>query len=130
MDAASKQALFERGKEGRGYRGEVTKVGQDEIALSMNFDVPRQVVWSKSRQTITIEGIEGDAGRPRTVMQCQEVTPRTMIEFHRRPAAVRGVLCSLGKSVGGGNDPLQSIERNKTVRRPSARPTELNLATT
>jgi hypothetical protein len=85
MDAASKQALFERGKEGRGYRGEVTDVGQDEITLSMNFDVPRRVVWSRSRQTITIEGIEGDAARPRTVMQCQEVTPRTMIEFHRRP---------------------------------------------
>jgi len=83
MDAASKQALFERGKEGRGYRGEVTDVGQDEITLSMNFDVPRQVVWSKSRQTITIEGIEGDADRPRTVMKCQEVSPRTMIEFHR-----------------------------------------------
>ncbi|MET4290260.1 hypothetical protein ABIB06_001032 [Bradyrhizobium sp. LB8.2] len=83
MDAASKQALFERGKEGRGYRGEVTDAGQDEVALSMNFDVPRRVVWSKSRQTITIEGIEGDAVRPRTVMQCQEVAPRTMIEFHR-----------------------------------------------
>ncbi|MEH2528374.1 MULTISPECIES: hypothetical protein [unclassified Bradyrhizobium] len=85
MDAASKQALFERGKEGRGYRGEVTDVGQDGVTLSMNFDVPRRVVWSKSRQTVTIEGIEGDAARPRTVMQCQEVAPRTMIEFHRRP---------------------------------------------
>lgn len=83
MDAASKQALFERGKEGRGYRGEVTDAGQDEVTLSMNFDVPRRVVWSKSRQTITIEGIEGDALRPRTVMQCREVAPRTMIEFHR-----------------------------------------------
>ncbi|MCP3369806.1 hypothetical protein [Bradyrhizobium cajani] len=85
MDAASKQALFERGKEGRGYRGEVTDAGQDEVTLSMNFDVPRRVVWSRSRQTITIEGIEGDASRPRTVMQCQEVPPRTMMEFHRDP---------------------------------------------
>lgn len=85
MDAASKQALFERGKEGRGYRGEVTDAGQDEVTLSMNFDVPRRVVWSRSRQTVTIEGIEGDAVRPRTVMQCQEVAPRTMIEFHRDP---------------------------------------------
>jgi hypothetical protein len=85
MDAASKQALFERGKEGRGYRGEVTDVGQDGITLSMNFEVPRKVVWSKSRQTITIEGIEGDAARPRTVMQCQEVAPRTMIEFYGKP---------------------------------------------
>jgi hypothetical protein len=85
MDAASKQALFERGKEGRGYRGEVTDVGQDGITLSMNFEVPRKVVWSKSRQTITIEGIEGDSARPRTVMQCQEVAPRTMIEFYRKP---------------------------------------------
>ncbi|PDT90001.1 hypothetical protein CO669_11020 [Bradyrhizobium sp. Y36] len=85
MDAASKQALFERGKEGRGFRGEVTAAGQDEITLSMNFDVPRRVVWSRSRQTITIEGIEGDASRPRTVMQCQEIPPRTMMEFHRDP---------------------------------------------
>ncbi|WP_142250879.1 hypothetical protein [Bradyrhizobium sp. UNPF46] len=84
MDAASKQALFERGKEGRLYEGEVTDVGQDEIVLSMNFDIPRQVVWSKSHQTITIEGIEGDASRPRGVMQCQEVAPRTMIVYHAR----------------------------------------------
>ncbi|WP_027573117.1 hypothetical protein [Bradyrhizobium sp. WSM1743] len=85
MDAASKQALFERGKEGRGFRGEVTDAGQDEVTLSMNFDVPRRVVWSRSRQTITIEGIEGDAARPRTVMQCQEIPPRTMMEFYRVP---------------------------------------------
>ncbi|MBH5368326.1 hypothetical protein [Bradyrhizobium glycinis] len=83
MDAASKQALFERGKEGRGFRGEVTDAGQDEVTLSMNFEVPRRVVWSRSRQTITIEGIEGDAARPRTVMQCQEIPPRTMMEFYR-----------------------------------------------
>jgi hypothetical protein len=84
MDAASKQAIFERGKEGRLYRGEVTDVRDDEIALSMNFDVPRQVVWNKSRQTITIEGIDGDASRPRGVMQCQEVAPRTMMVYHAR----------------------------------------------
>lgn len=85
MDAASKQALYERGKEGRAYRGEVTDVSQDEIKLLMNFDLPRHVVWNKTRQTITIEGIEGDASSPRTVVQCQEITPRTMMEFHRRP---------------------------------------------
>jgi hypothetical protein len=84
MDAASKQALFERGREGRMYGGEVTDVSQDEIKLLMNFDVPRNVVWNETRQTITIEGIEGDASRPRTVMQCQEVTPRTMIVYHER----------------------------------------------
>jgi len=84
MDAASKQALFERGREGRGYRGEVTDAGQDGMTLAMNFDVPRRVVWSKSRQTITIEGVEGDAQRPRTVLKCQDVAPRTMIEFYRK----------------------------------------------
>lgn len=85
MDAASKQAIFERGKEARGFRGEVTDAGQDEVMLSMNFDVPRRIVWSRSRKTITIEGIEGDAARPRTVMQCEEVPPRTMIELYRDP---------------------------------------------
>lgn len=83
MDAASKTALYERGKEGRGFRGEVTDAGQDEVTLSMNFEVPRRVVWSRSRQTITIEGIDGDAARPRTVVQCQEIPPRTMMEFYR-----------------------------------------------
>jgi hypothetical protein len=83
MDAASKQALFERGKEGRSYQGEVTDAGQDEMTLTINFDVPRRVVWSKSRQTITIEGIESDAQRPRTVLKCQDIAPRTMIEFYR-----------------------------------------------
>lgn len=85
MDAASKQVLYERGKEGRGFQGEVTDVGQDEIKILMNFDIPRNVVWNTIRQTITIEGIEGDASSPRTVVQCEEITPRTMIEFHRRP---------------------------------------------
>ena len=85
MDAASKQALFERGKEARGFRGEVTDTNQDEVMLSMNFDLPRRVVWSRSRKTITIDAIEGDAARPRTVMQCEEVPPRTMIEFYRGP---------------------------------------------
>jgi len=75
MDAASKQALFERGKEGRTYRGEVTGAGQDEMTLAMNFDIPRRVVWSKSRQTITIEGVEGDAQRPRTVMNVRKSRP-------------------------------------------------------
>ncbi|RTE91116.1 MULTISPECIES: hypothetical protein [Bradyrhizobium] len=84
MDAASKQAIFERGKEGQLYRGEVTDVSSDEIALVMNFDVPRRVVWNKSRQTITFEGIEGDVSRPRGVMQCEEVAPRTMIVYHAR----------------------------------------------
>lgn len=85
MDAASKQALYERGKEGGVYRGEVTDANQDEIKLLMSFDVPRHVVWNKIRQTITIEGVEGNASSPRSVTQCQEVTPRTMIEFHRKP---------------------------------------------
>lgn len=85
MDAASKTALYERGREGRGFRGEVTDSGQDEVTLSMNFDVPRRVVWSRNRQTITIEGIDGDASRPRTVVQCEEVAPRTMMEFYRDP---------------------------------------------
>lgn len=82
MDAASKQAVFERGKEAGLFHGDVTSVSQDEIVLSMNFDVPRRVVWSKSRQTITIEAIEGDPSRPRTVLDCQEVVPRTMIVYH------------------------------------------------
>ena len=85
MDAASKQALYERGKEGRAYRGEVTDANQDEIKLLMNFDVPRHVVWNKVRQSITIEGVEGNASSPRSVTQCEEITPRTMIELHRKP---------------------------------------------
>jgi hypothetical protein len=85
MDDTSKQALFERGKEGRGYQGEVKDVSQDRITLTINFDVPRQIVWRKSRRTITIDGVDGDPNRPRTVLQCEEVPPRTMIEFYRRP---------------------------------------------
>lgn len=84
MDAASKQVLLEPGKEGRTYRGEVIDAGQDGMKLTINFDVPRRAEWSKSRQTITIEGIEGDAQRPRKVMMCQDVAPRTMIEFYRK----------------------------------------------
>jgi hypothetical protein len=82
MDVGSKQAIFERGKTGRGFQGEVTDVSDDEIALFMKFEVPRKVVWNRSRQTITIEGIENDASRPRTIMQCQEIEPRTMLVYH------------------------------------------------
>ncbi|KYG97399.1 hypothetical protein [Bradyrhizobium sp. DOA1] len=85
MDVASKQALFERGQEARGFRGEVTDASQDEVMLLMNFDVPRRIVWSRMSKTITIEGITGDAARPRTVIQCEEVPPRTMIEVYRGP---------------------------------------------
>lgn len=83
MDAVSKRALYERDKGGRSFPGEVTDAGQDGMTLAVQFDVPRRVVWSKSRQTMTIEAIEGDAARPRTVMNCQEAAPRTMIEFYR-----------------------------------------------
>ncbi|MBB5045752.1 hypothetical protein HNR60_000487 [Rhodopseudomonas rhenobacensis] len=84
MDAASKQVLFDRGKEGRLYQGEVTDVSHDEITLAMNFEGLRRVVWSKNRRTITIDGMEGDRDRPRTVMQCQDVAPRTMMIYHGR----------------------------------------------
>jgi hypothetical protein len=83
MDAASKQALFESGKEGSRYGGEVTSADQDGMTLASKLDIPRRVVWSKTRKTITIDGVDGDAQRPRTVLECQEVAPRTMIEFYR-----------------------------------------------
>ncbi|TWI05492.1 hypothetical protein IQ17_02992 [Bradyrhizobium daqingense] len=85
MDVASKQALFERGQEARGFRGEVTDASQDEVTLLMNFDVPRRIVWNRISKTITIESIAGDAARPRTVMHCEEVPGRTMIEIYRDP---------------------------------------------
>lgn len=83
MDVESKTALFERGGRGRLYQGKVTEVRGDDIVLLMNFDTPRQVLWNRSHQTITIEGIDGDRERPRTVMQCEEIAPRTMIEYHK-----------------------------------------------
>jgi len=82
MDVASKRALFERGAEGRSFRGEVTEATRDEIRLLMDFDKPSHVVWNKNSQTMMIEGSDGDAAPPRTVLKCQEIAPRTMIELY------------------------------------------------
>ena len=83
MDVPTRRALFERGREGRTFEGEVTDVAGDEITLLMQFDQPTRVVWSKNHQTITVMGIEGDRDRPGKVMPCEEVSPRTMMSRHR-----------------------------------------------
>jgi hypothetical protein len=84
MDVESKRAIFERGGQGSSYGGEVTSARDDDIVLQMQFDGhPRQVTWSKESQTMTSEGIAGDSERPRTTMQCQEIAPRTMIEYYK-----------------------------------------------
>jgi hypothetical protein len=85
MDAESKSAIFERGGRGQLYEGQVISVRGDDIDLLMQFgDHPRQVTWSKEKQTITIEGVPGDSQRPRKTEHCQEITPRTMIEYYKR----------------------------------------------
>jgi len=81
MDVDTKKVMFERGRMGRAFGGEVTNASNDEIAFLMAFEVPRRGVWSRSRQTITFEGIENDVSHPRKTMQCQEVEPRTMIVY-------------------------------------------------
>ena len=84
MDVESKRAMFERGGQGSSYGGEVTSASGDDINLLMQFGGhPRQVTWSKASQTVTIEGVPGDRERPRTTMQCQEIAPRTMIEYYK-----------------------------------------------
>jgi hypothetical protein len=84
MDVESKRAVFERGGQGSLYEGQVISAHDDDINLLMQFDGhPRQVTWTKGNQTITIEGVPGDSQRPRKTAQCQEIAPRTMIEFYK-----------------------------------------------
>jgi hypothetical protein len=84
MDVGSKRAIFERGGEGSLYQGEVISSRNDDIDLVMQFgSQPSRVTWSKANQTITIEAVAGDNQRPRTVLQCQEIAPRTMIEYYK-----------------------------------------------
>src|SRR5581483_6335420 len=60
MDVESKRAVFERGGQGSLYEGQVISARDGEISLLMQFDGhQRQVTWSKTDQTITIEGVPG-----------------------------------------------------------------------
>ena len=83
MDPEAKRAIFER-DHGRMFGGEVTAVHGDDIVLLMKFDTPTRVLWSKNRQTITAESIDGNSPRFSRTMQCEETAPRTMIEYHKR----------------------------------------------
>jgi hypothetical protein len=84
MDVDSKRAILERGGQGSLYEGEVTSSQGKDIDLLMRFENhPRRVTWSQGSQTITIDGVAGDKERPSTTMQCQEITPRTMIEYYK-----------------------------------------------
>lgn len=80
MDPESKRALYERDG-GGSYEGEVTAVRGDEIDLRLERTTPGQYLWSRSRQTVTFEGIDGKKGTPKS---CEEIAPRTMIEYHKR----------------------------------------------
>jgi hypothetical protein len=84
MDVDSKRAMFERGGRGSLYRGQVISVHNGDIDLVMEFGGhPRQMTWSKATHTLTIEAAAGDGQRPRMVLQCQEIPPRTMIEYYK-----------------------------------------------
>jgi hypothetical protein len=84
IDTESKRAIFERGGRGALYEGQVISTRGDEINMVLQFGGhPRRVTWSKGNQTITIEGVAGDSQRPHSTLQCQEIAPRTMIEYYK-----------------------------------------------
>jgi hypothetical protein len=88
MDLESKKAVFERGAIGRLYGGEVASANDNKINLLMRFGGdPRPVSWDRSSQVLTVEGfIQGPVGglKPnQSTMQCQEIAPRTMIEYYK-----------------------------------------------
>ena len=80
LDSDSKRAIFERDG-GRLYEGEVTALRGDEIDLQLKGATPGRLLWSRSSQTITFESIDGKKEPPK---QCEEIAPRTMIEYHKR----------------------------------------------
>jgi hypothetical protein len=84
IDVESKRAIFDRGGGGSLYEGEVTSSRGDEIDLLMQFGGhARKVRWSSSSKTLTMGGIAGDKERPTTTKHCEEIAPRTMIEYYK-----------------------------------------------
>ncbi|MDE5445372.1 hypothetical protein GWG65_28860 [Bradyrhizobium sp. CSA207] len=80
MDLESKRALFER-DQGPIYPAEVSAVRGDDIEILMKGSTPGRISWSRSRRTITFESADGNRGSPK---ECEEIAPRTMIEYHNR----------------------------------------------
>ncbi|QOZ28930.1 hypothetical protein [Bradyrhizobium sp. CCBAU 51753] len=80
IDLESKRALFERDG-GPIYRAQVAAVRGDDIDILMKEGTPGRISWSRSGRTITFESADGNRGSPR---QCEEIAPRTMIEYHNR----------------------------------------------
>lgn len=80
MDLDSKRAIFER-EGGRLFQGEITAIRGGDIELQLNGADPGRFLWSSSDRTITFQGIDGKKGTPK---QCEEIAPRTMIEFYKR----------------------------------------------
>jgi hypothetical protein len=80
MDLESKRALFER-DQGPIYQAEVTDVRGDDIDIRMTEGTPGRIWWSRSDRTVTFESIDGSRGTPKA---CEEIAPRTMIEYYNR----------------------------------------------
>ena len=80
MDPGSKRAIFERDG-GGSYQADVIAVRGDGIDLQMKETSSGKAFWNRSSQTITFESIDGKQGTPKP---CEEIAPRTMIEYHKR----------------------------------------------
>jgi hypothetical protein len=80
LDTDSKRGMYERDG-GGSYPAMVVAVQDDRIELQMTETASGKVLWNKNTKSITFEGIDGKKGTPKP---CEEIAPRTMIEFHKR----------------------------------------------
>jgi hypothetical protein len=79
LDTDSKRAAYERDG-GSFYPAKVVAVQDDSIELQLTETGSGKVLWNKNAKTITLEGADGKKGTPKP---CEEIAPRTMIDFYK-----------------------------------------------
>jgi hypothetical protein len=80
LDTDSKRAVYERDG-GGSYPANVVAVQDDSIELQLTETGSGKVLWNRNAKTITFEGVDGKKGTPKP---CEEIAPRTMIDFYKR----------------------------------------------
>jgi len=84
FDPDSKEAVWERGGQGMMYVGKVMSAQDDRVDLLMDWrGSSGQLSWNKGSQTITFDTVGSDGRRSTNSLPCEEIAPRTMIEYYK-----------------------------------------------
>ena len=66
------------------YVGKVMSAQDDRVDLLMDWrGSSGQLSWNKGSQTITFDTVGSDGRRSTNSLPCEEIAPRTMIEYYK-----------------------------------------------